>query len=263
MKIPSFVMRSARPIFMAWAALVCPSQFSAGADTHSAILWAGATCEISLGKVSDRTAQLVVAPLDDQGQPRPVPPTAAFVSFPVTEEFRSRDIAGVENVQVGKLRFTIKAQPLTISVHRADGSLLQELVLEDVTNGTMSFHMDAPVYGLGEGEHQFDRRGTNYQMVNGQHGFPGLLATHGATVPVPFLIGADGWSMFVRSPWGQFDLRGQHGLFVPRRAAAGREPLIVYISELDEPADALAEYVRLTGHPVMPPKWVMGYMQSH
>jgi len=108
MKIPSFVMRSARPIFMAWAALVCPSQFSAGADTHSAILWAGATCEISLGKVSDRTAQLVVAPLDDQGQPRPVPPTAAFVSFPVTEEFRSRDIAGVENVQVGKLRFTIK-----------------------------------------------------------------------------------------------------------------------------------------------------------
>ena len=25
----------------------------------------------------------------------------------------------------------------------------------------------------------------------------------------------------------------------------------------------MAEFVRLTGHPVMPPKWVMGYMQSH
>ncbi len=245
------------------AVLLSVSRFSAGADANSAILWAGAACEISLGKVSERTVQLVIAPLDAQGQPRPVPPTAAFVSFPVTEEFRSRDIAGEQNVKAANMLFSIKAQPLTISVHRADGSLLQELVLENAANGAMSFHMDAPVYGLGEGEHQFDRRGTNYEMVNGQHGYPGLLATHGATIPVPFLIGADGWSMFVRGPWGQFDLRGRHGLFIPRKPALGREPLTVYITELDEPADALAEYVRLTGHPVMPPKWVMGYMQSH
>src|SRR5262249_40638481 len=27
--------------------------------------------------------------------------------------------------------------------------------------------------------------------------------------------------------------------------------------------DALAEYYRITGKPVLPPKWVMGYMQSH
>src|SRR5262249_28942143 len=30
-----------------------------------------------------------------------------------------------------------------------------------------------------------------------------------------------------------------------------------------EPADALAEYVRLTGRPAMPPKWALGYLQSH
>ena len=69
--------------------------------------------------------------------------------------------------------------------------------------------------------------------------------------------------MFVRGPRGQFDLRGKRGLFVPRQTALGREPLTIYISALDEPSDALAEYVRLTGHPVMPPKWVLGYMQSH
>jgi alpha-glucosidase/alpha-D-xyloside xylohydrolase len=279
MKIPRSLVRSRLPAFCLLAGLVCAAQPAARADTNSAVLWAGANCEISLGQVSDRTAQLVISPLDDQGQPRPIPTTAAFVSFPVTEKFRGRDIQGAKDIQSGKLRFTIKAQPLTISVHRADGSLLQELVFEDVTNGTMSFHTDAPVYGLGEGQHQFDRRGTNYQMINGQLG---LLATHGATIPVPFLIGADGWSMFVRGPWGQFDLRGQHGLFIPHPAIQARrpagtntiatpesnprpisEPLTIYLSELDEPADALAEYVRLTGHPVMPAKWVMGYMQSH
>jgi hypothetical protein len=47
-----------------------------------------------------------------------------------------------------------------------------------VDKNEMSFHTDAPVYGFGEGEPQFDRRGTNYQMINGRHGFPGLLLTH-------------------------------------------------------------------------------------
>jgi len=263
MRNPALAMRSVRPIFLVWAGLICAWRLFAGTEINPPVLWSGFNCDFSLSEVSDRTAQLVISPLDDQGQPRPLPPSAAFVSFPITEKFRSREIVGEKEVQVAKMRFIIKAQPLTISVHRADGSLLQELVLEDVTSGAVSFHIDAPVYGLGEGEHQFDRRGANYQMINGQHGWPGLLATHGATIPVPFLIGADGWSMFVRCPWGQFDLRGQHGLFVPQREALGRQPLTIYISELAEPADALGEYVRLTGHPVMPAKWVLGYMQSH
>jgi len=251
-------------MLLALAGLLCVSRPCAGDDTnHNPVLRAGAACEISLGEVSDRTAQLVISPLDDQGKPAPIPTSAAFGPFPVTEKFRGRDIVGTKEVQVANMRFVMKTQPLTISVHRSDGTLLQELVLEDTTSGGMSFHMDAPVYGLGEGEHQFDRRGTNYEMINGQHGWPGLLATHGATIPVPFLIGADGWSMFVRGPWGQFDLRGQRGLFVPRKRTPGGEPLTVYISEWDQPADALAEYIRFTGHPVMPAKWVMGYMQSH
>src|SRR5262249_42560200 len=81
--------------------------------------------------------------------------------------------------------------------------------------------------------------------------------------PVPFLIGTDGWTMFVNGPWGEFDLREGRGRFLPRQEAQGKEPLQLYVSALQQPADALAEYVRLTGRPVMPPKWVLGYMQSH
>ena len=241
--------------------LVCASQLCAWADTNTTFVWGGAPSEISLGEVSDRTAQLVIAPLDVRGRPLPIPPTAAFVAFPTMEKFRGRNLTGPKEIRVGKMRITVKPQPLTISVRRTDGSLVQELVLDDATNGTMSFHTDAPVFGLGEGEKQFDRRGSLYPMINGQRA--PMLATHGTTIPVPFLIGADGWCIFVRGPWGRFDLRGKQGLFLPDRQALGREPLTVYISQLDEPADALAEYIRLTGHPAMPAKWVMGYMQSH
>ena len=45
--------------------------------------------------------------------------------------------------------------------------------------------------------------------------------------------------------------------------ALGKEPLEVYVVGMQEPADALAEYIRLTGRPVMPPRWVLGYLQSH
>ncbi|HEX7578351.1 MAG TPA: hypothetical protein VF430_09975, partial [Verrucomicrobiae bacterium] len=247
----------------AWllAGIVCASQLCARADTNSTFVWGGAPCEISIGEVSDRTARLVVAPLDERGRPLPVLPSAAFVAFPTTEKFRGRNLAGSREIRAGKMRITVKAQPLTISVRRPDGSLVQELVLDDGTNGTVSFHTGAPVFGLGEGEKQFDRRGSLYPMINGQRA--PLLATLGTTIPVPFLIGADGWSLFVRGPWGRFDLRGKEGRFLPNPQALGREPLTVYLSQLDEPADALAEYVRLTGHPAMPAKWVMGYMQSH
>src|SRR5262249_12567 len=88
-------------------------------------------------------------------------------------------------------------------------------------------------------------------------------ATHGGTIVVPFLIGTDGWALFVHRPFGAFDLRDGKGRFVPRPGAAGQEPLEVFVVALREPADAVAEYYRLTGKPVMPPRWTMGYMQSH
>ncbi|NBX30874.1 hypothetical protein EBR04_10620, partial [bacterium] len=48
------------------------------------------------------------------------------------------------------------------------------------------------------------------------------------------------------------------------RAPAGAgQPLRCFVIAWDRPADILAEYVRLTGRPALPPKWALGYMQSH
>jgi alpha-glucosidase/alpha-D-xyloside xylohydrolase len=53
------------------------------------------------------------------------------------------------------------------------------------------------------------------------------------------------------------------GRFIPRQDTLPRTPLHIFIVNVEHPTDAMAEYIRLTGHPVMPPKWALGYMQSH
>jgi alpha-glucosidase/alpha-D-xyloside xylohydrolase len=235
---------------------------SVAAENKSPLRVGGFPVELTVNEVSDRTVRLEFSPLDEKGDPRSGTPSTVLVRFSETEKLRARELPPEKELRVGQLRLTIKSQPLSIAVRRGDGTPVQELTFEkrDGTNAIW-FQTRAPVFGLGEGEEQFDRRGHFYRMRNGQ--LNPMLATHGATIPVPFLIGADGWALFFNRTWGEFDLRGDHGCFLPAVEAAGREPLEIFIMSTPEPADAFAEFIRLTGHAVMPPKWTMGYMQSH
>jgi alpha-glucosidase/alpha-D-xyloside xylohydrolase len=79
---------------------------------------------------------------------------------------------------------------------------------------------------------------------------------------VPFLIGTDGWALFVHHPLGEFDLREPEATFDPWLGQMD-VPLVAYLIAWDKPADVLQEYARLTGPAPLPPKWVLGYMQSH
>jgi len=45
--------------------------------------------------------------------------------------------------------------------------------------------------------------------------------------------------MFIHGPWGEIDLRDGIGRFVPRKDALGKEPLELFVTALQEPADAL------------------------
>src|SRR5438876_979023 len=75
---------------------------------------------------------------------------------------------------------------------------------------------DGPVLGLGQGGPQFNRRGVVDQMRSGQGGYQ--LRTHGAKVPIPFLIGTSGWAMYIHQPLGAFDLTGEQGQLLPTNA---------------------------------------------
>ena len=226
------------------------------------IRFGGAPAELAISEVSERTVRVELSRLDEQGRPQAAVPSTVLVPFPTVAKLRARELAADAQLRVGRLRVALRPQPLTVTVRRVDGTLVQELIFDQTAaTNSISFRTEAPVLGLGEGEQQFDRRGHHYPMRNGQ--LAPWLATHGATIPVPFLIGTDGWAMFVRRPWGEIDLREAKGRFLLSKDSSAQEPLDLFIINSDEPANALAEFVRLTGHPVMPPKWALGYMQSH
>ena len=106
---------------------------------------------------------------------------------------------------------------------------------------------------------QFDRRGFNYPMKNGQSDRTAILGTR---IYSPFLIGTSGWALFIATPYGSFDLRGPRGIFAPRTSAIdGRHGYLYHRREKSAGCDAANALI--TGRTAMPPKWALGYMQSH
>ncbi len=184
-------------------------------------------------------------------------PEAAWTTKPGSE---------IKKSKVGQFQVSVGGSPLTVRVENADGKLVQELQFAD--DGSISFPLgDAPILGLGEGADQFDRRGANYRNINGQRD---RLATLGTRIYSPILLGTNGWALFFASPYlpepGQrpkagIDLSGDRGVFNPPPGNTGGVDL--FVIDAHQPADALSEIARLTGPAAMPPKWALGYMQSH
>lgn len=250
------------PFSGCWIAVLLFLSPTLQVEAAEPLQFGGAPCELRISQVSEHTIHLQLFPLDTNGQPLPSLPSTDLVPFKSAEKFRGRRLSSEKSVRAGAFRILVRSDPLSISLRTSSGRLVQQLTFDTSNSGTnsVSFHTDAPVFGLGEGGPQFDRRGSLFRMINGQLT---LLATHGATIPVPFLIGADGWAMFVHGPWGEFDLRAGKGRFIPRPESQGREPIDIFLIAAEEPPDAVGEYIRLSGHPVLPPKWTMGYIQSH
>ena len=87
------------------------------------------------------------------------------------------------------------------------------------------------------------------------------LATRGARVPIPWLIGTkDNWALFIHSPIGAFDLSGTEGRFLSDGA---HTPIDIFLVSGDTPAAIMRAYAHITGLPAMPPLWSFGYLQSH
>ncbi|HEY4359006.1 MAG TPA: TIM-barrel domain-containing protein [Acidobacteriaceae bacterium] len=156
----------------------------------------------------------------------------------------------------GKYSLKISENPLHIAAWE-DGKLKQE-VRFDLDSTDVRFNINGPIFGLGEGVHPLDRRGTRDDMLNGQHSPD--LQTFGARLPIPWVISPEGWGVFVGQPSGSFEFTQTEGRFHGNEATSTRN---VYLLLGDTPADVLSAYADLTGHPHLPPRWAFGYQQSH
>jgi alpha-glucosidase (family GH31 glycosyl hydrolase) len=170
-----------------------------------------------------------------------------------------RDTRGLAaSVPWGKRRIRVEGNPLTLTVDKPNGRVAQQLRLEEGSERVSFSYRDGPVFGLGEGLQSYDLRGTRDDMRNGQHG--DTLHVYGARLPIPWVMGPEGWGLFFHQPWGTFDLTGAEGVFRPVESARG---LDIFLLLGETPAGVMQQWAELTGYPHLPPIWSFGYQQSH
>lgn len=216
--------------------------------------------EIAFYSISPHTLRITVRPLAD-GHAIALPSDGALV---IDESkgaaARLHAFSGSKRVQCGSWHVVVEENPLSFRVEDPGGKVVQHLTFDPAT-GELGFDTGAGVLlGLGQGGPQFDRRGSADRMVSGQGGYH--LGTHGARVPVQFLIGTAGWGLLVHAPLGAFDLSGPQGRLTPGDGQTSRS-LDVFMMAAPEPATILREYAAITGYAEMPPLWSLGYQQSH
>lgn len=200
-------------------------------------------------------------------------------------------------VEVGTLRVEVTPAPLTVAVSNAAGGPVQRLTF--AADGTLAFDLDdQPVLGLGGGGPsfpseidwreqpvEFDRRGRMHPMRPDWQ-----RQAYGSRNPVTLLWGTAGWGLYIPMPWGAVDLSGPtRGRFVPldpdttdlrqQQGLADHfddygkglppvETLVpgyfdIFVFDASDPTTAMRDIAAISGPAVLPPKWALGYMQSH
>jgi alpha-glucosidase (family GH31 glycosyl hydrolase) len=220
------------------------------------IMVGGRPVEIAIASVSPSTVRITVTPDSSRGGSLDPPASAALVAAAAGKPIqRARD--AFAPVRAGNLSVRFTPGPPTLHVTNEKDVTIQTLLLDPRASSVAFALGNGPLFGLGEGGPQFDRKGKTYTTRNGQGGYQ--LRTHGGRVPIQWLVSTDGWGMYIHQPLGAFDLTGSMGRLTPSREA----PLDVFITASADPKEILREYARVTGFAELPPLWSFGYMQSH
>ena len=232
-----------------------------------AITIAGRPVEIHITPATAVTTRITIVAA---GLPAAIPDDGALVERTWPAAARIQAATRERTIRSGDLVLRLSAPRAQGNEHTADAFALQitagnrpvQRLTVDAASGALRFSLGhGPLFGLGEGGPQFDRRGSTDRMRSGQGGYQ--LRTHGSRVPVPWIIGADGWGLFVHQPLGTFDFTGSDGQFLPALTPTAAVLLDLFVVGAREPTAIMAEYAKLTGYPQMPPLWSLGYQQSH
>jgi alpha-glucosidase (family GH31 glycosyl hydrolase) len=232
---------------------------------------------------------------------KPVTFTGDFPATPaVTDRAWAAPAIAVRSLErrlertVGTFRVAVDPSPLSVEV-RNGARIVQTLRFE--ADGPLTFNVDdSPVLGMGEGGPR-PARGTPWREQPVQYDRRGALDTmeprwqadmYGSRNPAAVLFGTSGWGLFVATPWVQVDMRDPaRGQFLPVQADAASGPQTernqqqalgkglpppdqyvpglydVFVFDAQDPPAALSDFAAITGRASMPPRWALGYMQSH
>lgn len=258
------------------------------------LMTAGQPAELQIRAAGERSVRVTLKPISFTSE---FPATPAVVDRAyAAPAIRLRSVPRAIQQRLGGLTVNVSPSPLTVTVTNLTGALVQKLVFE--ADGTLAFALDGqPVLGMGEGGPR-PAQGTPWRDQPVQFDRRGALDTmeprwqsdmYGSRNPAPMLLGTRGWGVFVATPWVQVDMRDtQRGVFIPRIPTdAERAPQTernqqqvlgkglppvdkfvaglydVFVFDAHDPVAALKDFSTITGPAAMPPKWALGYMQSH
>ena len=255
---------------------------------------AGQPARLDIRSAGQHSIRITLKPLSFKDD-FPLTPPLAKTNYPMPV-ISLLSINKVVKKEIGNLNVEVRSNPLTIIVTNKEGQPVQDLIFNE--NGSISFKLnDQPVLGMGEGGPkpesgvnwrnlpvEYDRRGRYHKMQ------PRWQAdAYGSRNPVPMLIGTEGWAIFVSAPWVEVDLQNKdRGIFNPwkptvmdsvpqtvknqglnqgkglpsiNKIIRGLYDLFVF--DAHNPSHLMKDFSMITGPAVMPPKWALGYMQSH
>lgn len=255
---------------------------------------AGEPAQLDIRLAADHSVRVTLKSLSFDAN-FPFSPALAERDYP-EPAIRLRQIDEPVRKQIGRLWVEVRPDPLRIIVTDENDRPVQDLTFEP--DGSLTFRTgDRPILGMGEGGPvvgrdwrdqpiEFDRRGRVHEMR------PRWQANaYGSRNPVALMIGTEGWGLFVATPWGEIDLAGlDRGRFTPWQPPAepaadaprrdrdrytaqtqGRPPVEslipgvfdLFIFDARDPAALMQDLSVISGPAVLPPKWALGYMQSH
>ena len=218
----------------------------ASADTFSI---AGAEVEFWLTPLNESTLRISVL-----AKGSGLEPATAFPGFGLRDRVWPAPAAGLNRASPSttwnRRKISVTSDPLTLIVLDTQRREIQRLTF-DAATGKINFQLhDLPVFGMGEGGHQFDRRGVIDAMRNGQFKPDQFLERRSLADPVAHQPGRLG--ALLPSPHGTFDLTGKEGVFRPSEPA---QPHDFFLIVNPDPSAMLREYAQLTGMPHLPPLW--------
>ncbi|HEY6491468.1 MAG: TIM-barrel domain-containing protein [Terracidiphilus sp.] len=208
--------------------------------------------DLSLTAMTERVLRISIAPVIA----KPPSTELGVVESPLEAALGGGSAADVVNW--GEYKIRVEETPFRITVTDAAQQIRQQIQF-DLDSTAVRFRLGhRPVFGLGEGLTELERMGTKDEMHNGQGSSDLRIA--GSRVPIPWVMSAEGWGVFVGQPMGTFDLTGEMGVVRTPVATSTRN---IYVILGKTPAELLRGYAELTGFPHLPPLWSLGYMQSH
>ena len=257
-----------RPIFpiLAVAAVLLPFQLKAEETvcekvSGREILLTKGGAKASLRFVSPRVIRVEYS---FDGNLITTPPTPAVITDSLEDTDIILDRDGTSwDIHTGALRVVVEPEPFAIKVY----DNYQTMLVADVPGGyrkdgdhivcTKNFARNESIFGLGEKGDILDRRGGVYTMWNSDK--PCYCIDEDPLYKsIPFFMSSRRYGIFFDNSYRTtFDFSRRDSYTFEADGCA----MVYYIIAGEDYKDILKQYIGLTGKPVMPPMWALGFSQ--